>query len=243
MKKYVQNLAVLLLALTLVFGACKKAEVQDDPPPPVNNEDPINYNAGLGNNPGYPVGMTYTLPNNIQIIGDIRGGVEGRTSDINKTEYKGPFPIAQNTRNWVTYGSGTFVNLYMLLYNSSTAPVNVAFPGGLIFCDTQDNGHEPQFQRGLVLQTVNISVPAQDTAWVHLPCYCLNASLGVPGFNTVYYIGPISTNPQLNQLVLLMAPKQYPLGNESQMQGIVWNITDHGQTLTPAEIQFINSLP
>ncbi len=242
MKKISQLFLMLFVALVIVATSCKKPEAEDPPP----QQDPlpeIDYDQGLGSNPGYPVGYQYNLPEHVHIIGDIRAGTEGRATEIDKETYKGPFPACEMNRNWTTYGTGTYVNLYMLLYNSQNAPTTVSFPGGLIFCDTQDNSHEPQFQRGLVLQTVNIPIGAYDTAWVHLPCYCLNMHLGVPGFNTVYYIGPISTNPQLNQLVLLMAPKQYPLGHEGSLQTIVWNITDNGQTLTQSEIQFINSLP
>lgn len=242
MKKNIYFLFSVLIALFLVFNACKKTEVVDDPPV-IDNPD-VNYNQGLGTTPGYPVGLIYHFPEHIQLIGDIRGGMPyGRSGEIDKETYKGPFPACEMNRNWTTYGTGTYVNLYMVLYNALSTPTNLSLPGGLIFCDTQDNSHEPQYQRGLLLQTVNIQIPAQDTAFVHLPCYCLNMHLGVPSYQTVYYIGPISSNPQLNQLIVIMQPKQYPIGEEGNIQSIVWNITDNGQVLSPTDISYLNSLP
>jgi hypothetical protein len=241
MKKYFFRSLMLLLAIAFVFNACKKEEADQTPPP--GDQPTIDYNQGLGADPGYPIGFHYSLPSHIELVGDIRGGLPGRSDQIDKETYKGPFPACPQDRSWITYGTGTYVNLYMKFYNTLTTPATLSLPGGLIFCDTQDNNHEPSYQRGLLLQTVNIPIPAQDTAFVHLPCYCLNMALPPPSFNTVYYIGPVTMNPQLNQMILIMSTKQYPYGEEGTIQGIVWNITDNGQTLTAGDIQYLNSLP
>lgn len=234
---------ILVLAAIVVSG-CKKDNIDTSPSPTYPPITYVDYNQGLGSNPGYPVGMQFTLPEHIKLIGEIRGGAPGRNLTIeDKQTYSGPFPIDIPLRNWVTYGTGTYVNLYMKFYNNSSSPTTLTLPGGLIFCDTQDNSHEPQYQRGFLLQSVHIPIPPFDTAYVHLPCYCLNMHLAVPDFNTVYYIGPVTMNPNLNLIVQIMAPKQYPYGYEYDIQSIIWNVTDNGQPLTQADIQFLQSLP
>lgn len=242
MKKQFKILFAVLIALPLFFSACKK-EAEDDPLPPVPPPPAVNYNQGLGNIPGLPVGTVYNFPPNIQLIGEIRGG-HNKTLPVDKFTYNGPFPFADMAKNWITYGTGTFVNLYFQVFNMLTVPDTLTLPGGLIFVDINDTDSIlPTYQRGLLLQTVNIPIDPLDTAWVHLPCYCLNLHMSVPNFNTVYTLGPVTSNPELNQLVTLMAPKQYPFGEEYNLQSIVWNITDNGDTLTPANIAYINSLP
>jgi len=241
MKRNFLQLFMLLLAIAFIFNACKKESVDQKPLP--EEKPTINYNQGLGNNPGYPVGLPYSLPSNIEIKGEIQGGMPGRLVQIDKTSYTGPFPGFEQSRNWVTYGTGTYVNLYVKFFSPFANATSFALPGGLIFCDTQDNDSVPLFQRGLLLQTVTINIPAMDTAFVHLPCYCLNKTFPIPNFDVVYYIGPITMNPQLNQLISIMSTKQYPIGEESTLQGIIWHITDDGLNLTSAEIQYLNSLP
>jgi hypothetical protein len=230
----------IVLALFVVMSSCKKesSPAGTDQNAPTGTVSTI---TGLGPNAGPPSGTSFTLPQNIKIIGSIRGGMPyGKI--INK-DYTGPFPYTNNPKSWVDYGSGTFVNLYIKFYNTSTTPYNLALPGGLIFCDSLDAHGFGTYQKGLILQDVNIPVPALDTAFACIRAYCLNHTLQASSYAAVYYIGPITNNQDLNQIVAIMDTKQYPVGNEYDIQNIVWNVTDYGLTLTAAEITYLNSLP
>jgi hypothetical protein len=228
-------IAVLLLT-AMVFSSCQK-----DPTPPPTTAPVINYGAGLGTTDGYPTGKHFALPQGISIIGEIRGGIYGK-APIDKT-YKGPFNY-DSKANYVTLGTGTFVNLYMTLYNSTLTDITFTMPGGLIFIDSADaHQHEPVYQKGYILQDVEVIVPALDTSFIDLRAYCLNHTLAASSYYAVYYIGPITNNPQLNMITNIMDGKQYPYGEEYNIQTIIWNVTDYGLILTSNEIAYLNALP
>jgi hypothetical protein len=238
MKKLYCVLVVLLIAMVLV--SCRKDTID---PPSVDPTVISNPHSGLGQTPGYPTGATYSLPQNISIIGEIRGGIYGK-EPLNKKTYNGPFNIVDSKANWVPYGTGTYVNLYIIFYNSSGANTTFTMPGGLIFIDSSDMfQHIPVYQKGFILQDVEISVNAYDSAFVQLRAYCINLSLHPSSYDAVYYIGPITNNADLNMIVNLMDGKQYPFGQEGSIQSIIWNVTDSGLTLTPAEIAYLTGLP
>lgn len=236
-----KNKNLLLIGLVLVFAifatSCKKdaSNTNQDTPKSVSSV------SGLGSNPGLPAGTNFELPKNIKIIGSIRGGLPfGKVAD---KSFKGPFPFNNNPKNWITYGTGTFVNLYIMFYNTLPTPATLTLPGGLIFCDSLDAHSLGTYQKGFILQDVTIPIPAMDTAFACISAYCLNHTLLPSSYSAVYYLGPITTNQDLNQIVSIMAPKQYPYGAEYDIQSIVWNVTDYGLTLTATEISYLNSLP
>jgi len=238
MKNRYLFLVLLLSAMTLV--SCKKDTTPDVVIPPTVT--PVNQNAGLGQAAGYPVGISYSLPDGISVVGYIRGGISGGKAPYEKT-YKGPFK--QETKaNYVTLGTGTYVHLYMTLYNSLLTNISFSMPGGLIFIDSNDVfQHVPVYQKGYILQDVDVTVNALDTAYIELNAYCLNHTLSPSSYDAVYFFGPVTTNTQLNQVTNIMASKQYPFGEEYNIQTIIWNITDNGLTLTATEIAYLNSLP
>lgn len=242
MKKNLNFIGILLIAITLFFSACSKDEL-----PALNPVKPVptgNYLAGLGSTPGYPSGHPFILPSHISIIGDIRGGEMYKSSHVDKNKYTGPFPINLVPKSWVSYGTGTYVNLYIKFFNSLPTATTLTIPGGLIFIDSLDTDtSNGMYQKGFILQDVNIPLPALDTAFIILEAYCLNHTLSPSSYNAVYFIGPITNNPNLDSIATIMAPKQYPFGEEYNIQNIIWNVTDYGQNLTAAEVQYLNSLP
>lgn len=236
MKIFRTLLFASLCALVLV--SCKK-ESPDSVLPPDNT--PVNQLAGLGTTTGYPSGKKFDLPKGVSLVGYIRGGLSGK-APYDKT-YKGPFDLSSKS-TYADLGTGTYVNLYMTLYNANTNMVNFSMPGGLIFVDSNDvYHHDPVYQKGYILQEVHLSIDPQDTAYIHLRAYCLNHTLAPSSYSAVYFFGPVTSNPNLNQITGIMATKQYPFGEEYNIQTIVWNVTDYGQNLTAADISYLNGLP
>jgi hypothetical protein len=243
MKSKVYLFLAVIVTMSFVFTSCKKDKTETTPETPYVPLPTTWSMAGLGSHVGYPTGTVFHLPSNVTIIGSIRGGIQGKDVQLDKETYKGPFSykILVDTN---IYGTGTFINLYAKLYNSLPTIYNFAIPGGLIFCDSLDLlDSVGVYQKGYILQTVNISLAAQDTTLIHLKAYCLNAHLSPSSYNAVYYIGPITNNPQLNQITSIMAPKQYPYGEEYNIQSIVWKVTDNGLVLDSTDIAYLNSLP
>lgn len=248
MKAKIYLLVTVLIALSFTFTSCKKDKtvVTDEKQVP-----PTHYygenNLGLGPHGGYPTGTGFVLPPFVHIIGNIRGGAEASKeyTIVDKLKYTGPFANTNHYKaNWTSYGTGTFVHLYIQFYNSLATNATLTLPGGLIFVDSTDvNDTVGRFQKGFILQDVNIALPALDTAFAIIEAYCLNAHLMPSNYSSIYYIGPITNNNDLNQIVTIMAPKQYPFGSEFDIQQIIWDVTDNALSITPAQVAYLNSLP
>jgi len=242
MKKTFLMLAVMI---AVIFSSCKKEEniIPDESTPIVENPV-LNPNAGLGAQQGYPSGVRFNLPPHIKVIGDIRGGVVAKNPIMDKFKYSGDVSLTSHDRSWTEYGTGTFVNLYIKLFNNSMFDVIVNIPGGLIFVDSTDvNDSTGTHQKGYIMQDVNINISAFDTSNICLKAYCLNLHLSPSDYNTIYYFGPVTNNSQLNLITNIMAPKQYPFGQEFDIQHIIWNVTDDGLALSQSQISYLNSLP
>ena len=243
MKKKLNLIGALLVVFVLLMNSCKK----DDVSAPIQNLKPVpthNYLSGLGPNVGFPAGLPFVLPHYIHVIGPIRGGEMYKSNTVDKNKYTGPFPLNLIPKSWVVYGTGTYINLYIKFYNALPNPTSLTIPGGLIFVDSLDNDSSTGvYQKGFILQDIHVPLPALDTAFIVVQAYCLNHTLQASNYNAVYFIGPISSNPNLNQIVSIMATKQPPVGVEYNIQSIVWNVTDYGLNISPSEIQYLNSLP
>lgn len=248
MKAKIYFLLTVLIAISFTFSSCKKEKstITDQ-----TKSEPSQYyqhhNQGLGPNGGYPSGTTFVLPPFVKVIGSIRGGLPSakEATKFNKLTYQGPY-ISNNQykANWTDYGTGTFVNLYVQFYNTLPTNATLTLPGGLIFVDSTDvDDTVGTYQKGFILQDVHIALPAQDTAFACLRAYCLNAHLLPSSYAAVYFIGPVTSNQELNQIVTIMAPKQYPFGEEGSIQSIIWDVTDNAQTLTSTQITYLNGLP
>jgi hypothetical protein len=244
MKSKIYVFLVIIIAISIALPSCKKEKTQtppETPSVPLPNENTM---AGLGNVHGYPTGTVYHLPSNIHIIGSIRGGIQYKTYQIDKDKYQGPFSSSISEKSWINYGTGTYIHLYVKFYNSLATNVTLSIPGGLIFCDSLDIVDSLGiYQKGYILQALNIPIPAQDTAFACIKAYCLNHTLLPSSYNAVYYIGPVTNNPQLNLIKTIMAPKQPPIGNEYSIQTIIWKVTDYGLVLDTTDINYLNSLP
>jgi hypothetical protein len=245
MKSKIYLFLAVIIAISFAFTSCKKEKNQSPPETPyIPLPHDVSSLAGLGPHHGYPTGTAFHLPSNITIIGSIRGGIQGKNYFIDKDKYQGPFPYVQEEKSWVDYGTGTYINLYIKFYNSLATSATLTIPGGLIFCDSLDIVDSIGiYQKGYIMQSLNIAIPAQDTAFAHIKAYCLNMHLMPSNYNAVYYIGPITNNVELNHITTIMAPKQYPFGEESSIQSIVWKVTDNGQVLDSVDIAYLNSLP
>jgi hypothetical protein len=236
----------ILVIFTLLLIGCKKESVN-----PIDKTNPPTQiyhstNSGLGPHGGYPSGTAFILPPYVHIIGDIRGGLPTSKGfeGVNKQTYIGPFINKDLKANWVSYGTGTYVNLYIAFYNTLATNATLTLPGGLIFVDSTDvDDTVGRFQKGFILQDVHIALPALDTAFACIRAYCLNLHLMPSNYTSIYYIGPITNNQELNQVVTIMAPKQYPFGEEGSIQQILWDVTDNALPLSSMQITYLNSLP
>jgi hypothetical protein len=220
---------ILSVVVLLSFSSCTKDKVQEEV------EEPVLYSLnGLGNNAGEPTGEEFELPTFVKIIGEIRGGeMPGAKTTIDKS-----IPAPQLKDGIFTaYGTGIHVHVYMGFLNTLGADIVLNIPGGLMFLD-----NTRYTQHGIILQDAHIPIDAYDTVYVRLEAYCLNKEISGGGnYNTIYEMGSISNFPDLDKIISIMKTKQLPVGSESSIQTIIWNVTD-GTGITEADIDYLNSL-
>jgi len=233
--KWMLFLVVLFVAaMTINFESCKKDETVTNVVRPPVTPPHVNYLMGLGNTPGKPVGNSYSLPSGFRFTGPVMSDPgKALTGDKQALLLAGIFPEIKT--DYTTFGSGTYVNLYVGISNISTQNRVLIIPSGLIFCseDTTD-------QSGIIIQPDTIPIPGNDTVYCCLKSYCLNLHHSVPS-NAVYKMTVTTLNPDLVYVVSTLRNKK-PVTDASQIQSILWNITDNGG-LTQSDKTYLNSLP
>lgn len=187
------------------------------------------YNAGLGENPGIPAGVLYKLPAGIEVVGYIHGNAPSvmASPQIDKTNNPDFVPIENNQKtNWITYGYGSLVNLYFTLHNTNNTSTTVTIPKGTVCYEAN---HVPSFQHGLLVKGVDIVVPANDSADVHLALFCINAHHGIANSTTQYVLGVITIHPDFLTVCNILNAKTYiDPADYGTIQSIIWKITDNG---------------
>lgn len=219
-----------------VFNACKK-DVNPMYPSvsPVVTTIPVGiYPSGLGNNPGIPVCNPFKLPNNVEIIGDIKSAAF-KFSNFNKeTQNINDFIFTPKT-TFLELGSGSLVQIYLKFYNKNPQPTTLIIPGGLMFLPG-----DTAAQTGTTTQNDTVIIPPHDSIGCHIKTYCTNLHKHVPS-NTNYTMLGTTVHSDLWTMVNILKTKK-KLAPGSQVQSIIWNITDHGG-LTDQDRTYLNNLP
>lgn len=234
-KNLILFLVVLFVAtMTISYQSCKKDDTVTNIVRPPVTPPHINYLLGLGNIPGKPVGTNYSLPSNFHLTGPIMSDPgKALTGDKQALLLAGIFPGIKT--DYTTFGSGTYVNLYVGIRNITAQNGVLIIPSGLIFCseDTTD-------QSGIIIQPDTIPIPGNDTVLCCLKSYCLNLHHSPPS-NAIYKMTVTTLNPDLVYVVSVLRNKK-PVTDASQIQSIIWNITDNGG-ITQSDKTYLNSLP
>lgn len=139
-------------------------------------------------------------------------------------------------------GSGGLVQLSFIIKNARSTNVDVVFPQGLT---TQNTTSE--YQNGILAKQTSVTVPAQDSVYLHLLFYCLNVSAHASDASAIYNIGPITTIEAFKPLFEVCKNKKINIEQygsktdkyesaSSLVQSIVWCIT-HGKTFKKSQIK------
>lgn len=244
MKKLLALLILGTMFLFVLMTSCSKEDNNNG-----NNQIPAPTQSaslsGFGNHGGYPSGSPYALPTNIKLIGSMYGGTPpgfGRFFDDEKSlknidEYQASSPKL----NYTEYGIGTYVDVYMVLFNNSNSPYNLIIPGGLILCDSThgDTTSTDTTQSGIIIVNDTMHFRPMDTLGVCLKSFCTNLHYGIP-YGNKYTFSVVTNNEQMCQLLGLLRHKKSLAEHVSEIQGYIWQITD-GTGLTQADIDTIKS--
>lgn len=236
MKQKLNFLLPILFAgfLLISMSSCNKEDVVTNVITTPNRPTPTNYMLGLGSNPGKPVGTAYNLPTYFRFTGPIMSSPgKEYTGDKMAMLLNGELPEPKT--DYVIFGSGTYVNLYVGITNITSQNRVLVLPAGLIFC-----GEDTTNQNGIIIQPDTIPIPGNDTVFCCLKNYCLNLHHSVPS-GSPYKMTVTTLNPDLVYLVNVLRNKR-PVTEAGQIQSIIWNITDNGG-LTASDKAYLNSLP
>lgn len=174
---------------------------------------------GLGESTADPTGTAYVLPAAVSV-------------------QSSPFPgyPSEVTPPDVALGYG-LVQPVVPLVNSSSGSVTVTFPGGLIFISESD-----EVQNGILVQERVIVIPPTTTQRIALGLDCANGGRHAPAEEDLYRFGPVTDNPELLELIGLLADKDI---SQFSTQFAVWEITDFGGLTdeTRAEIEALPPAP
>ena len=228
MKKTIHYLVLLVISLTIIMVSCMKDKTT------VINYVPVTTTlstslAGFGANSGTPTGKVWAIPSNIKVVGKILGGNPGKASFSGiKTQSAWAVYEANSPKtDWITHGTGEFVNLYMKLTNSGTSPTTFVFPAGLVFCNSgsDDTTAVDTTQTGVIIVSDTVTVPVGDTVNLCLKSYCCNLSHHAPTLNSIYKPIVISNNDQMVHFISALKGKTTLVSHESDIQSYIWKFT------------------
>lgn len=257
MKKKIRIPFVVLLSLVLAFAisSCSK-DGKDDEIEIV--EDLPGKIPGLGNTEGEPTGQKYSLPEGIELQGEITG-YEGDYNTTARASAKKAM-VAKRASNLkaevaadlspdFSRGSGYFVRLGIKLKNSTSSTKKLELPAGLII-----KSRTGDYQNGVLLKKVSIDIPANKTIYLDLHMYCGNESKYASSETEKYDFAVISNSSSLHDLINRLKNKkinieQYFKNNQvdqnynaitGKLQDILWTITDTEKGLQEDDIKYIN---
>lgn len=213
--------SVLSLVTLLALAGCDGAVVDSGEKP------------GLGDSTASPTGTPFTLPPGLELDEQPRGysfyGDE-RCPDIDEA---------------LVHGSGGLVTLCLSFRNTTSDPIELVLPPGLIFVSKSLD-----LQNGLLTEPVGLLIPPESVESIVVATYCANLFRSVPGGGEEYSIGPITDDPDLLELLEILGgvdlPSRYDDSEDAEyvaetVQGAVWDITDWGGLTdeTRAELEAI----
>ena len=146
-------------------------------------------------------------------------------------------------------GSGMCVTIIIPLKNNTSRQIDVEFPAGLIF-----EAVDEAYQHGILLKKTKVSVPAGATYRFGLFLYCCNAHKHGSDPSAKYLKPVITTSKLLLNLCDLVKNKRINIeeyiAKESEylqitynLQDMVWKLTDEGEMLDKADLDYIAGLP
>lgn len=213
---------------------------------------------GLGSEEGELSGKPFKLPKGIELVGEIKGYSYGddlravtdkRSLDLEKV-ISNSLMISSREAEIDKFGSGSLVSLGIKLKNTTNKDIQFEFPAGLIMRSRTND-----YQNGILLKKVTISIPANNTYSLVLYLYCGNFGRHMSSPSAYYEWGVVTNSSLIIDLCKRMADKkinyeEFPYEDfftyKAQVlyiQGIVWRVTDNFNGLTQEDIDYINSLP
>ena len=171
-------------------------------------------------------GLVMCLPGGSTAPVDIRGEIRGCTTP--------------DCRPPSSFGSGMdLVDVVVEFGNAGGAPITVSIPSGFVFVSSSGT-----FQDGLLLDSVNVTVPASGSVRVLLSLYCLQQDRAAATADAVYRWGELTTNPGILAILGVPRPHGVADGSVSAMavQFSLWEVTNGKGALSAAQLGLLGNV-
>ena len=255
MSRFAFLLTLSILSILTLFPSC----VKDDET--VENPGEL---AGLGDQSGDLQGAKFSLPSGIELNGKIMGLSYASPFDsdpyflpnpakVKKIESQGS--MVKQARNVSSYydtvlGSGYYVMVLIPLKNTTNQDRELILPARLII-----KAKSSDDQNGILLKETKLSIPAGKTYNVALCMYCGNLNKNSSSSKSEYEWGVISNSSLIKELTDILADRkinieEFTSSNSetyysqiSEIQDILWSITDSNSGLSNEDKTWLKSLP
>ncbi len=218
-----------LIVSVFLIGGCQKIDTVDVP----------GNIPGMGENTDALEVKPVTLPQNVELVGVIKG--------VGKDENKSSSLYPNNK----VFGSGcNYVTVEYTLRNNNKYPVTVFIPAGTIF-----KSNNAAYQHGILLQWVWAVIPAQSERTVLLHLYCVNWGKYDSDSDVTYQMLGQTLSGPMQGLLDLLKLKQINFefyGSDAKsavdpiakvLQDAVWGLTNHGNAISSDVKNLIKALP
>jgi hypothetical protein len=231
-----KQLALSILAFSLLFTACKKERRTDD-----TNDNAGQTPTGGLNEPGYGPSTTafknpaWKLPDGVELVDSLH--------DLNFCFYMSTPPRFEDYKNFRGLPGGV-AQLCGTLRNRTTTTITIHFPDAIVVSSSS------LMSQGVLLLFIgDVTLTPGSTKTIMIGGFCINKSRHAPepyaedGSILSYSLGPSDIPPALNEIKDILKPKNInyqsmlkadgtPDINKvtklSLIQAAIWEVTDEG---------------
>ncbi|CAM4519384.1 hypothetical protein HRD49_24180 [Corallococcus exiguus] len=179
---------------------------------------------GLGRSKDDPTGQAFALPAGLTLENPIVAYVPENPEDCDDK-----YSDEAN-------GTGEEVRVCLIFNNTTSTPITVTLPPGLILKSTSDD-----VQNGIIVQTVSIVVPPGERYFAPLFAYCVNQDRSTTGLDDRYELGPAVTHKDFQEVFTLLAGKKLTREAAGRVQTVVHHVSQ-GEGLSAADRATLQSL-
>ncbi len=170
---------------------------------------------GLYKSTAAPVGMPFSLPEGLELEEPIHG-----------YSSEDPFKCDDKYRDR-SYGHGDLVQLCLILQNTTSKPITLTLPPGLMFIS-----QSTKTQNGILVQKIAIEVPAGERFFAPVLMYCANGPRQPSATEDNYHLGPIIQYADFQELFRALADRDISRQEAGDIQVMV-NYLQEGKALLP----------
>ncbi|KAK0351079.1 hypothetical protein LTR94_026423, partial [Friedmanniomyces endolithicus] len=119
-------------------------------------------------------------------------------------------------------GLRTNVRTSMAVLNTTSTPIRLELPAGLLFVSIDD-----ETQNGLLINVEAFEIPPGDEPYfVKLTMWCANADRSPSSYTDEFELGPVTEDQKILRAIAQLAGRSLTQRDAHIVQDIIWSATD-----------------